>query len=68
MKFSYDPQVRENVIQKLISDPLERKFTSGGESVNVNLINGIPTDRDVYMKTVHIWSTYDQVTRLAYSQ
>lgn len=68
MKFSYDPQVRENVIQKLISDPLERTFKAGGESVIVNLINGIPTERDIYMKTAYIWSTYDKATILAYCQ
>jgi hypothetical protein len=68
MLFSYDPQVRENVIQKLISDQLERKFKVGGELVYVDLINGIPTDRDIYMKTCHIWSTYDKAARLAYCQ
>lgn len=68
MKFSDDSLVRENVIQKLISNPLERKFTVGGELVYIDLINGLPTNRDIYMKTAHIWSTYDRATRLAYTQ
>ena len=66
MKFIEDPCIREIAIQLLISDPTERTFTIGGELINANLVNGVPVNRDVHMKISHIWSTYDNATKLAY--
>ena len=66
MKFLEDPYIRENAIRMLASDSSEKTFNIAGELFNVNLINGIPTNYDIHMKIVHIWSTYDKVTRLAY--
>lgn len=65
-KFSYDQNIREMAIYMLVSDPMERTFAIGGELINVNLVNGTPTNREIYMKIAYIWSTYDQVARLAY--
>jgi hypothetical protein len=53
-KFSYDQNIREMAIQMLVFDPLERTFTIGGELVNVNLVYGMPTNREIYMKIAHI--------------
>jgi hypothetical protein len=63
-KFQEDHNTRKMAIHLLVSDPLERTFTD--ELFNVNLAYGMPTNREIYMKIAHIWSTYDQVTRLAY--
>lgn len=65
-KFSEDPNIREMAIHLLVSDPLERTFSICGELVIVGLVGGMPTNRAIYTKITHIWSTYDQVARLAY--
>ena len=66
MKFLEDPSIMEMAIRMLVSNPLERTFSIGGELVNVNLINGAPSERDVYMKIAYIWSTYSRATKQAY--
>lgn len=67
MEFIEDPCIREIAVHLLVSDPLERTFSIRGELINTNLINGIPTDRDIHMKISHIWSTYDKATKFVYS-
>ena len=66
IKFSQDPDILKMVAELLISDPLERTFSIEGELFNVNLINGIPRDRDVHLKIANIWMNYDKAARLAY--
>ncbi len=64
MKFIEDPHIREITINLLLSDPLERTFSVGGELV---VVNGIPTGRDIHMKISHMWNTYDKAAKFAYS-
>jgi hypothetical protein len=66
MKFLEDPHIRKIAIIKLVSDPSERTFSISGELFNVNLINEIPTDYDIHMKIIHIWTTYDKASKCAY--
>ena len=65
MEFSDEPYIREMAIQMLLCDPSERTFNVSDELV---IINGKPTDRDIYMKIAHIWSTWDKATKFAYSK